>query len=103
MSRASTHPDCGSDCPCWERGAREEAAFHRVRRTVREMVGYIRAVGDSDPTISPEDMADRIYRVYGRKPAPDPIASYQLDEDPEDAISAIEANGQAKDAARRRE
>lgn len=36
-------------------------------------------------------------------PAPDPIAPYQLDEDPEDAISAIEANGQAKDAARRRE
>lgn len=35
--------------------------------------------------------------------APDPIAPYQLDEDFEDAISAIEANGRAKDAARRRE
>ena len=68
MSGANTHPDCGSDCPCWERGAREEAAHHRVRRTVRELVGYIRAVGDSDPAISPEDMAERIHRVYGRKP-----------------------------------
>lgn len=50
-----------------------------------------------------ETCVDVGHRNETHPEAPDPIAPYQLDEDSEDAISAIEANGQAKDAARRRE
>jgi hypothetical protein len=64
----STHTRCeGKDrfkCPCWEQGAREEAAFHTLRPATRELTEYIRAVGDSDPALTPEEMAGRACDVF---------------------------------------
>jgi len=62
------HPPCdGKDrfeCPCWRRGATEEAKFHTLRPATRELTEYIRAVGDADPAMNTSDMADRVYAVF---------------------------------------
>ena len=61
------HPRCLERlaCPCWREGATEEAKIHTDRITTRPLTDYIRALGDTDPTLTTREIANRIYAVYG--------------------------------------
>lgn len=67
-NQTALHARCGGgdrfSCPCYRSGAAEEAEMHRARPATREITDYIRAIGDGDPTITTEDMAENVCRVF---------------------------------------
>ena len=96
----SKHERCGErlDCPCWLDGAREEGEMHRSRITTRQVTDYIRALGDNDPAMTEQDIADAVYRVYGSSSSPAPAGldvpsrtpeQHQLADNLLDAVEAV--------------
>ena len=46
--------------------------MHRSRITTRQVTDYIRALGDNDPAMTEQDIADAVHRVYGSSSSPAP-------------------------------
>jgi len=67
-----SHEPCLESCACWVRGATDEAKIRQPRPGIRQLTGYIRAVSDSNPGLSDEDMARRVVGVFiPATPTPD--------------------------------
>ena len=60
------HKDCGrtTKCPCWTRGANDEARAHLPTPRLREFIEYVRAMADQ-PDMTPTRLARAVNAVFG--------------------------------------
>ena len=66
MTPPDPHSRCSrtADCPCWRAGAIAEAETRRLPERTRQIVDYIRAVAEYEPSLDQTAIAQRVANVF---------------------------------------